>query len=629
MAKGKKTLVMPDMKLFYGGEDFNEKMTYIELPPDMADYSVSQDVHDGAVHLKEIERLCSKDNFSRIICITADNLEMGVMAVKYLAMHLESNIEHKKTIDYGMEEDNVWIESPDRLPIIPIQAVASFLDNDDDLYFDSGPFGVKAVRKENDRKPVWLSLRREPVCITILESFSSISYDEAINYFSNNRQVYLLFVKNTESDDDYEWQEKLGIISDRNEKFIAFRNDIILSSVADEATVSFGTESPDLYYKSIFKRSLHENRIKVTRGFAYDRIINLAKSISEDTICQTLAKILKYAIKDRKIDENSDIVLGNSDFDFIDRFARTGAKDKNEKTARERLDSELEGLDDIKQQVYDIINVMKFNKMRQKMGMKGSAYHNVHVMLGAPGTAKTTVATIMGQMMFEENLLSDNRMICINGAELKGKYVGHSAPKTKSLFEDYDVIVIDEAYSIVDSVGGADSFGTEAIAQLIIELEKHSTDKLVIFAGYGGDVKAKNNKMKLFLEANPGIRSRITSTFFFRSYSAEDMTHIFKKLCENSNYRIQDESLECVKKYFKTRVSAEDFGNGREARVLLETAIVFAARRTMTLKKDKYSEEDMSVLLKEDIVNAIKKMGASFETESNKSFRLGFEAVAV
>lgn len=41
------------------------------------------------------------------------------------------------------------------------------------------------------------------------------------------------------------------------------------------------------------------------------------------------------------------------------------------------------------------------------------------------------------------------------------------------------------------------------------------------------------------------------------------MTHIFKKLCENSNYRIQDESLECVKKYFKTRVSAENFGNGR------------------------------------------------------------------
>lgn len=120
-------------------------------------------------------------------------------------------------------------------------------------------------------------------------------------------------------------------------------------------------------------------------------------------------------------------------------------------------------MDDIKQQVYDITNVMKFNKMRQKMGMKGSAYHNVHVTLGAPGTAKTTVATIMGQMMFEENLLSDNRMICINGAELKGKYVGHSAP---------------------DSVGGADSFGTEAIAQDIVNAIKK----------VGASFETENNK---------------------------------------------------------------------------------------------------------------------------------------
>ena len=94
----------------------------------------------------------------------------------------------------------------------------------------------------------------------------------------------------------------------------------------------------------------------------------------------------------------------------------------------------------------------------------------------------------MGQMMFNEKLLPDNRYICINGAELKGKYVGHSAPNTKKLFENYDVIIIDEAYSIVEENGTMDSFGNEAIAQLIIELENHSTDKLIIFAGYGGDV---------------------------------------------------------------------------------------------------------------------------------------------
>ena len=103
-------------------------------------------------------------------------------------------------------------------------------------------------------------------------------------------------------------------------------------------------------------------------------------------------------------------------------------------------------------------------------------------------------------------------------------YVGHSAPKTKALFEKYDVIIIDEAYSIVEYDGKTDSFGNEAIAQLIIEMEKHSTDKLIIFAGYGGkNVSEKDNRMQAFLDANPGIKSRITSTFYFDSYSADEM----------------------------------------------------------------------------------------------------------
>ena len=63
------------------------------------------------------------------------------------------------------------------------------------------------------------------------------------------------------------------------------------------------------------------------------------------------------------------------------------------------------------------------------------------------------------------------------------------------------------------------SFSKEAIAQLIIELEKHSMDKLVIFAGYGGPkVREKDNKMKVFLDANPGIKSRICRQLCFQTY---------------------------------------------------------------------------------------------------------------
>ena len=120
-------------------------------------------------------------------------------------------------------------------------------------------------------------------------------------------------------------------------------------------------------------------------------------------------------------------------------------------------------------------------------------------------------------------------------------YVGHSAPKTKALFEENDIIVIDEAYSLTGDRSEPDSFSREAIAQLVIELEEHAEDKLVIFAGYGGtDVDEKNNKMKEFIDANPGIKSRINSTFYFPSYTAPEMAEIFKKHAEISGYELPE-----------------------------------------------------------------------------------------
>ena len=230
----------------------------------------------------------------------------------------------------------------------------------------------------------------------------------------------------------------------------------------------------------------------------------------------------------------------------------------------------------------------------------------------------------MGQMMFNEKLLPDNRYICINGAELKGKYVGHSAPNTKKLFENYDVIIIDEAYSIVEENGTMDSFGNEAIAQLIIELENYSTDKLIIFAGYGGDVDEKDNRMQTFLNSNPGIKSRITSTFNFKSYSAKEMIEIFKRIAKNSNYIIQNDVDDMIENFFESRVSMRDFGNGREAKVLLETAVIYAARRNMELNKEQYTKKDMQTLTNTDIALAIERLRKGYGKSKKNNNTIGF-----
>lgn len=256
-----------------------------------------------------------------------------------------------------------------------------------------------------------------------------------------------------------------------------------------------------------------------------------------------------------------------------------------------------------------IINLDIPNPWDDDMKIKGSSYHNVHMMLGAPGTAKTTIAQLMGQIMVEEKLLPDSRFVCVNGAELKGMYVGHSAPKTKALFDEHDIIVIDEAYSLVSDNGQDDSFSKEAIAQLIIELEKHSMDKLVIFAGYGGPkVREKDNKMKAFLDANPGIKSRITSTIYFDSYTADEMVKIFYHIAKNQNYSVDEAAKDPLRRYFSTRIVANDFGNGREARSLLETTVIYAAKRVFEQKKKKYSKQDMQMLNLSDVLQAIAHM---------------------
>lgn len=184
----------------------------------------------------------------------------------------------------------------------------------------------------------------------------------------------------------------------------------------------------------------------------YDRIVAVAEGVASFNMCTAINKIIEYSIKDYPKDSVKR--MKKADFEFLNRFEKR--KTLGTKNAADKLKNEIMGLDDVMNQVRQIVNVMKLNKVRADWGLSGESFHNVHVMLGAPGTAKTTVAKLMGEIMTEESLLPGKRTIVVNGAQLKGEYVGQSAPKTHALFECHDIIIIDEAYSMVDTKGGTD-----------------------------------------------------------------------------------------------------------------------------------------------------------------------------
>lgn len=75
-------------------------------------------------------------------------------------------------------------------------------------------------------------------------------------------------------------------------------------------------------------------------------------------------KIINYASKD--LDESEEVVFQNSTFDFVDHFMRESSGKNPDADGRTLMEKNLVGIHEIKQQVYDVVNVMKYNQMRNR-----------------------------------------------------------------------------------------------------------------------------------------------------------------------------------------------------------------------------------------------------------------------
>ena len=134
------------------------------------------------------------------------------------------------------------------------------------------------------------------------------------------------------------------------------------------------------------------------------------------------------------------------------------------------------------------------------------------------------------------------------------------------------VLFIDEAYALHRSKD--DSFGLEAIDTLVKGMEDNRENLIVILAGY-------TDEMKVFLEANSGLKSRFPNFIEFPDYTGQELTNIALLTAKGKGYRLTQEAQDALLAYF-TRVQAKhlrETGNGRLARNLIEGAILSHSRR--------------------------------------------------
>ena len=270
---------------------------------------------------------------------------------------------------------------------------------------------------------------------------------------------------------------------------------------------------------------------------------------------------------------------------------------EKEPTALDEL-NELIGLREVKAQVSTMLNVLKVRQRCDELNVKRPAISMHMVFTGNPGTGKTTVARIIGKIYHEAGLLSQGHFTEVTRTELVGKYVGHTAPMVKSVFEKAKggVLFIDEAYSLTSE---GDSFGDEAIETLLKLMEDNRDDIVVIVAGYP-------KLMQDFLESNPGLRSRFPFVVEFPDYSGEELTRIFKIFCKENDIAPSREILKSVGAHFEHEASKKvrNSGNARGVRNYFEKMIMNQANRLV--KSNRMDRDDLCRFTKEDLPNTIK-----------------------
>ena len=233
----------------------------------------------------------------------------------------------------------------------------------------------------------------------------------------------------------------------------------------------------------------------------------------------------------------------------------------------------LVGLDSIKVDVVKMVNFVKMQTRRKQIGLKQIPISLHMVFSGNPGTGKTTIARILGEVYKDVGVLSKGHVVEVDRSGLVGEYIGHTAVKTQEKINEAigGILFIDEAYSLVKE--GRD-FGQEAIDTLLKAMEDNRNNFIVIVAGY-------TELMQKFIDSNPGLKSRFTKYVNFPDYSADELVQIFLKMCEEYDFKLTDQAEKVMrdKIYAMEATKDKNFANARDVRNLFEEVVTRQASR--------------------------------------------------
>lgn len=286
----------------------------------------------------------------------------------------------------------------------------------------------------------------------------------------------------------------------------------------------------------------------------------------------------------------------------------------------------LIGLSQLKTDMQDACLAARFAQERRELGLDPHEENRHHMLFyGNPGTGKTTVARLVGELYHQMGLLSKGHTVETCRTDLVGEYIGHTENRMKEVLEQArgGVLFIDEAYTLMGRSKESNDFGKEVIHALLPILSEPDPDLIVILAGY-------EEKMQTLLQSNPGLKDRFPLKFYFEDYTNDELYAIACQTLQERGFVLTPAAEQRLRTAIARATAHRDahFGNGRWVHNLIEQGIVKSmARRIMSMPgHDRTDRVLLSTVEATDIDEAEARLALRSDLRVPQPIRVGFRA---